>query len=414
MAHPSLDIVGEYSRSLEGRCVLLGVTGSVAAYRSIDTARWLMRRAARIRVALTKPAMELVTPKLWEWATGLPPVTELTGGVEHISLARECDSMLVAPATLSTMSKIAFGIVDNPVALMAVSMRGLGKQVIIAPAMHGNMAGTHQYRKVIAELERMGYVVIPPRLEGGVAKYHDPRLIARIAAAITLHGRDMSGLKVLVTAGPTREWLDPVRFISNPSSGLMGLETALEAYARGARVTLVHGPIQLEVPPLFESHKVETTEDMAEVVRDLTREEYYDIMVAAAAPADFRPSRKMAYKIRSGLELKVTLKPTPKVIDSIVKRPRVLVAFAAETTGSLEELEKAAVEKLRRYGADIIVANIVGMPGLGFASPRESGLIVGQGFKRPFESMLKEELASLVFDLALEILRGEAHGESDA
>jgi phosphopantothenoylcysteine decarboxylase/phosphopantothenate--cysteine ligase len=414
LSHPSLDIVGEYSKSLEGKCVLLGVTGSVAIYRSIDTARWLMRRAAKVRVVLTRPAAELVAPKMWEWATGLPPVTELTGEVEHISLARECDSMLVAPATLSTISKIAYGIVDNPVALTAVSMRSLGKPVVIAPAMHGNMADSHQYRRAIVELERMGYVIIPPRLEKGVAKYQDPRLIARIVSSLTLHGRDMEGLSVLVTAGPTREWLDPVRFISNPSSGLMGLEAALEAYARGARVTLVHGPMHLDIPSFLHAVRVETTEDMAKAVGDLTSTEHYDIMVAAAAPVDFRPSERMPRKIRSGAELTLTLKPTPKVVGSLSRRPRVLVIFAAETVESLEELEASAMEKLGRYNADLIVANVVGVPGLGFASLKETGVILGRGLKRVFRDLLKEELASQIFDLALDILRGSRGGEGNA
>lgn len=410
MSRPSLDIVGEYSRSLEGKCVLLGVTGSVAIYRSIDTARWLMRRAAKVRVVLTKPAAELVTPKMWEWATGSPPVTELSGEVEHISLARECDSMLIAPATLSTLSKVAYGIVDNPVALTAVSMRSLGKPVAVAPAMHGNMTESHQYRRAIIELERMGYAIIPPHLEKGVAKYQDPKLIARIMSSLTLHGRDMEGLSVLVTAGPTREWLDPVRFISNPSSGLMGLEAALEAYARGARVTLVHGPMHLDAPAFLRAVKTETTEEMARVVEDLTSTEQYDVMVAAAAPVDFRPSEKMPHKIRSGTELTLTLKPTPKVVGSLGRRPRVLVIFAAETTEDLGELESKAREKLSKYGADIVVANVVGVPGLGFASSRETGVILGKDFKRVFRDTLKEELASQIFDLALEILGG-SHGE---
>ena len=415
MPHPTHSIIGEYSDSLRGRCVVLGVTGSVALYRSLDTARWLLRRGARVRVVMTRPAAELVSPRMFHWATAEEPIVDLTGRVEHIELASECDSMLVAPATLSTMSKIACGITDNPVALTAVSMRSEDRPVAIAPAMHSNMASSLQYEQAITVLARQGYVVIPPHFEAGVAKYRDPKLLARLMASITLRGRDLEGLRVLVTAGPTREWLDPVRFISNPSSGLMGLEAALEAYARGAEVKLIHGPMSMEVPSFLESTAVETTEEMAAAVREATERTPFDVIIAAAAPADFRPASRWDSKIRSGAPLELKLEPTPKVIGSIARRPRVLVAFAAETAAGLGELESLARAKMEKYGADVMVANIVGLPGLGFSAERERGVIMARwGFKRSFESMLKEDIARLIFDLVLEALGGGGIGEGHA
>ena len=420
--HPSRDIVGAYSTELTGKCVALGVTGSVAAYRAVDVARWLMRRGAEVRVVLTRPAASLVSPQLFHWATGNPPIVELSGEVEHILLARACDSMAVAPATLSTMSKIAWGITDNPVALAAVSIAGMGKPVILFPAMHGNMAETIHYSEALAALERKGYIVVEPLMEGGVAKFHDPKLVARIVSALALRGRDMGGLRVLVTAGPTREWIDPVRFISNPSSGSMGFEAAVEAYSRGARVTLVYGHTALEPPPVVESLHAGTTEEMAAVVRNLTGQVRFDIMVAAAAPADYRPSETYKEKIPSGSKLHLELEPTPKVLHAVEQRPRVVVAFAAETASSVEELEQRASEKLEKYKADIVVGNIVGKPGTGFASPTLTGVIIRRdGKKMRFERLSKEEVARIILDNALEILseatrreEGHARGNSAA
>jgi phosphopantothenoylcysteine decarboxylase/phosphopantothenate--cysteine ligase len=410
-AHPSRDIVGVYSESLRGKCVVLGVTGSVAAYRSIDAARWLMRRGAEVRVILTKPAADLVSPRLFYWATGAPPIVELSGEVEHIELARTCDSMAVAPATLSTMSKIAWGITDNPVALTAVSMAGLGKPVLVFPAMHGNMAETIHYQEALAALARKGYAVIEPLRESGVAKFHDPRLVARLVAAVTLRGRDMSGLEVLVTAGATREWIDRVRFISNPSSGRMGVEAALEAYARGARVVLLHGMLQVEVPPFIEAVRADTTEEMAARMGELTSRKRFDVIVAAAAPADYRPAEVAEGKLPSGLELSLRLLPTPKVLASIGLKPRVLVAFAAETVESLDELEARALAKMEKYSADIVVGNIVGEGGSGFSSLTNTGVIVtSRGEKLRFNNVLKEDLARLIFDKALDILEGSGLG----
>jgi len=406
--HPSLDIVGEYGSQLSGKCVVLGVTGSVAAYRAVDVARWLMRRGARVRVVLTREAARLVTPTLFHWATGSRPLVGLTGEVEHIELARTCDSMAVAPATLSSTSKIAWGITDNPVTLTAVSMRGMGKPVILFPAMHGNMADTHEYREATAALARKGYIVVHPLMAGGLAKFHDPRLVARLISAITLRGRDMDGMRVLVTAGATREWIDPVRFISNPSSGRMGVEAAIEAYARGARVTLLHGHVEVEVPAVVDSVEAVTTEEMAGRIRELTAEAEYDLLVAAAAPADYRPASFHPSKIPSGGRLTLELEPTPKVLASLARRPRVLVAFAAETVGSIEELEARAREKMEKYGSDIIVGNIVGVGGSGFASLRDTGVILTRtGKSMRFAGILKEDLARMLMDASLELMGRE-------
>lgn len=399
MVHPVEDIRGEVNRYLDGKCIILGVTGSIAAYRSIDTARWLIRRGARVVPVLTWEAAKLVTPTMLHWATGEEALVDFTGETEHIRLARECDSMLVAPATLSTIAKIAYGIVDNPVALTAVSLMGYGKPLAVAPAMHSNMAKTKQYVEAVGALEAMGVLVVPPVWSGYAAKYPSPGLLGRVMAALTSRGRDATGLSLLVTAGPTREWIDRVRYISNPSSGMMGVEVAVEAWARGARVDLVHGPMSVEAPHFTRNHRVESTRDMAERVRELTSATQYDAMVAAAAPSDFMPRERHEGKYRSGRPLTLALEPTPKVIGSLARRPRVLVAFAAEVVGGLDELRERAMEKLGSMGADMLVANIVGRSGTGFASSMDEVVVLAQGGEVLYSGVIhKEELARLIVD----------------
>lgn len=397
--------MGEVNRYLEGRTVLLGITGSVAAYKAVDTARWLIRRGARVIPIMTYEARKYVGELLLHWATGFKPLVEFTGETEHISIVRASDSILVAPATLSTLAKIAYGIADNPVALAAISALGYGKNVILAPAMHSSLYDTSQYREAVRRLEEQGVTIIPPVLVKNVARYPSPELVARVAAAVTSRGRDMKGLRVLVTAGPTREWIDKVRFISNPSSGRMGVEVAVEAWSRGAQVDLIHGPVRVELPHMIRRFSVETTEDMASMVSKLTEENSYDIIVAAAAPVDFKPGEPYEGKIRSGVELTLNLKPTPKVLASIRNRPKVLVAFAAEHTMDVDKLREAALEKLDKYKADIVIANPVGFPNTGFAADTDIALIAySDGSSRMLGMIHKEVLARLVLDEAIKRL----------
>ena len=390
---------------LAGRCIALGITGSVSAYRSIDVARWLMRRGARVIPLLTKPAASLVTSDLLYWATSEKPIIDLTGGVEHIVLAKSCDSVLIAPATLSTMAKIAHGITDNPVVLTAIAASGEGKPIIIVPAMHKNMMDSKAYHDVSVKLRDRGFLIIPSKVEEGIAKYPDPWIVGRITAAVTSRGMDLMGKRVLVTAGATREWIDPTRYISNPSSGRMGIEIAVEAWARGAIVDLVHGPVTYSLPHMVNLHPVSTTEEMAEIVSRLATNEY-DLSIAAAAPADYKPVRMEALKIRSGIaELNIKLIPTPKVIDIMAKNSKILVAFAAETVKSLEELEKTALDKMERYNARIVIANNVGRKDAGFSQPVLDALLVWREGTKIIKKYLgkidKEILARLVIDIAL-------------
>ncbi len=408
--HPSLELMGTISKELSGHCIILGVTASASIYRSLDTARSLMRRGAKVRVVMTKEAARLVSPTLFHWATGVEPVVDISGGIEHIDMAKRCTGMLIAPATYSTIAKLANGIADNSVVLTAVTAMGYGIPVSLVPAMHEGMERSPQYKRAVEELGNMGVFVIPPRVVEGAAKYPDPFLVARAFTAFVLRGFDMRGLKVLVTAGATRSWIDRVRFISNPSSGRMGVETAIEAYSRGADVTLVHGRVNVSVPHFIRSYQVESTEDMARTVKELTSKEVYDVLVGAAAPLDFTVKNFFEGKMKSDTSYTVELEPAPKVLRFIAHRPRVLVSFAADMASSLEDLRASAMEKASKYGADLVVANPVNIGTYGFDSPYDltiivrtrTGEIIDLGLQR------KEVVARRLLDEALNLL-GTAH-----
>ncbi|BAA80969.2 coenzyme A biosynthesis bifunctional protein CoaBC [Aeropyrum pernix K1] len=406
VTHPSMDILSEVNNYIEGKTIVLGVTASVALYRSLDLARWLLRRGARVITVMTPEAAKLVSPEMFHWASGGPVYTGFTGGVEHISIARAASAMVVAPATLSTLAKIAHGVVDNPVALAAVSIMGYGKPVIAVPAMHGNMYESPQAREVVDRLRSQGVLVVDPKIEGGVAKYPDTHAVGRITAAQARKGlRDLEGIRALVTLGSTREWIDRVRFISNPSSGVMGLEAALELYARGAEVDVVAGYTSVEIPHLFNTVKTETTEDMAAAVEELTSKREYDAVVAAAAPVDFRPAGAFEGKIRSGQRLVLELEPTPKVLEGIARRPKVLVAFAAEYVDNLDSLRDPALEKMEKYDADLVVANRVGVEGVGFASPLLDVLMLDKSGEAVLKgSFHKEIVAAVIADEIAKLL----------
>lgn len=411
VTHPSLDIIGEESKALEGKRIVLGITGSVAAYRSIDLARKLMRRGAHVRVVLTREAADLVSPKLFHWATGIEPVVNVGGGIEHVVLAREYDGMVIAPATANTIAKLAHGIADTSVTLVALSMHGKGKPILIVPVMHLNMYRSTITRENIERLRKLGYHILEPIAEGDKAKMPSVEDIALKTEAMILRGEDLRGLRVLVTAGPTREHLDPVRFLSNPSSGRMGVAIAREAFFRGAKVTLIHGPLcGISPPPWIKSISITSTKEMRDAVLDELDKEDYDIIVFAAAPADYGFAKTSTTKIDSSTELTVRLTPTPKIIADATRKAKskkpsaVIVGFSAETVEADQELVERARRKLDKYEVDIIIANNVAKPGIGFASKYNEVLIVTKTSTEKTPKMTKEEIARIILDKALEVL----------
>ncbi len=376
--HPVNDVRKSITDELDGKCIVLGVTYSAAIYRAIDIARYLIKFGADVYPVLTPSASKIIAPELFEWATGHKPVVELTGCVEHISLARKCDCMVVAPSTLNTMSKIAHGIGDNAVTLTAISMRSMGKPVVIVPAMHLNLWRSQQCIEVVKILLEQGYSVLPPIEANNRLVMAEPIYIARKIVSVTLRGEDLKGYKVIVTAGATREFIDSIRFISNPSSGRMGVYIAQEAFFRGAKTLLVHGHVEIGIAPWIESIEAISTEDMLKTLSKYIEEFKPDALIMAAAPSDFKPLKRFQGKISSRVEkLLLELTTTPKILSEIRRVFNgIIIGFAAEYADSIEELERKAKEKLVEYDLDAIVANPISRKDIGFASEYNEVLII--------------------------------------
>jgi len=408
--HPSLGIVGEREGDLRGKCIVLGVTGSAAIYRSIDLARSLMRMGARVRVVMTPAATELVSPTLFEWATGYPVVTRLTGAIEHVSLARGCDAVLVAPASLDTLAEIAQLRASTPVSALAQEAAGLGKPVLLVPAMHLGM--WRRAQQLIEELRRQGFSVMEPFIEGEQAKYPPVDLIAWWAEAVISRGRDLGEVKVLVTAGPTREPIDAVRVITNPSSGKMGLYLALEATWRGAEVTLLHGPLCTSVPSQWRSYvkayEFLRAEEAAKLVETNIRGK--DLALYAAAISDYAPVEEIRGKISThsaSKEIVVKLRQTPKVIEAGVRSEpgAVHIGFAAEAAETPSELVEKARKKLEYYNLDAVAANNVLEPGAGFGTETNHVyLVTWTGYTLEIPRMHKRLVARRILDEARKLV----------
>ena len=406
--HPSRAIIGEISRELSGKTVVLGVTGSVSVYKSIDYARALMRRGARVKVVMSKDAERLVSREMFSWATGEEAVTELTWRLEHVELAEEGDALVIAPATANTISKIANGIADTPVTATALNFLGLRKPVIVVPAMHRPM-----YDALGPQLERlrsMGVEIVQPKMVKDLAHYPDLDFLADFTVSYLLRGKDLEGMRVLVTAGPTREYLDPVRFVSNPSSGTMGVAIANEAMFRGADVVLVHGPLCTSHKPYVRTVRVETTAEMAEAVeREVNTG--YNIVILAGAPADYRFKSVAGTKLDSSTQVPVAEFERTEKVSARARKPGVfLVGFAAETAKDDNELIEKARKKKEKHGFDMIVANNAFRKDIAFASEYNEVVVVTDRevvkLEKDFKTVIARELLDLVKKYVRE--RGES------
>ena len=358
---------------LEGKNVVLGVTGGIAAYKACELTSRLRKAGAQVYVILTKNACQFVAPLTFETLSNHPVVTDTfarpdTWEVEHIALAKRADVFVVAPATANILAKMAHGIADDMLSTTVLATRA---PILAAPAMNTGMWENAATRENVETLKRRGIRFIGP--EGGflacgdegAGRMSEPRDIFEAIHDILSQKRDMEALRVLVTAGPTQEKIDPVRFISNRSSGKMGYAIAEAAAQRGARVTLVSGPVSLPVPPNVEKVSIQSTQDLYKAMTRLCPDA--DIVIQAAAPADFTPDTVADQKIKKqgDEKLVLTFKQTPDVAAQVgkLKHPgQTLVGFAAETQDVLDNAEK----KLQKKNLDMIVANDVTAPGAGF------------------------------------------------
>ncbi|AKG92115.1 Phosphopantothenate-cysteine ligase/Phosphopantothenoylcysteine decarboxylase [Geoglobus ahangari] len=388
-------IRGSRSLKLSGKKIVLGVTGSIAAIEAVKLARELVRRGAEVHAVMSEAAQKIIHPYALEFATDNRVVTEITGMIEHVEFLGvdgSADLLLIAPATANTIAKIAAGIDDTPVTTMATTALGSGKSIIIAPAMHESMINNPAVVKAIEKLKRAGVEFVEPRYEEGKAKFPEIEKIC-LQVERRLYERDLEGRKVVVTAGPTMEFLDPIRYITNRSSGKMGYEIALEFWRRGARVTLITSkPPAFDLPD-FEVVRVISVKDMLDASLNAVRDA--DVFVSSAAAADFTMDMKNS-KIKTAEKLTLELVAAPKVLREVRKVfDGKVIAFKAETGVSDEELERIAREKMQTDRAEMIVANDVLNIGMGTEDTRV--LIITSQRKLWIEGG-KQEVAERIVD----------------
>jgi phosphopantothenoylcysteine decarboxylase/phosphopantothenate--cysteine ligase len=394
--------------------LLLGVGGGIAAYKAAELVRLLQDHGFSVQVVMTPAAQEFVRPLTFAALTGKKVITEMfpTGGgeetlasaVEHIRLAQENEMMVVAPATADLLARLALGLANDFLTTLYLAFTG---PVVLAPAMNSHMWLHPATQANIRTLRERGHTVLEPE-EGplacgmtGPGRLAEPQRIAAVVRALAGKQRDLEGETVLVTAGPTEEPIDPVRFISNRSSGKMGYALAQAAAARGARVILVSGPVNLIEPYGVTVVRVRTAREMRKAV--LEHLEAATIIVKAAAVADYHVARVPEHKIKkTAMRLSLELEPTPDILAEVgqKKGDRLLIGFAAET----ENLVAEARRKLESKNCDMVVANLVGPEETGFgADENEVTLVLRTGEVVRLPRASKLELAGAIFDHAVKL-----------
>lgn len=392
-------------------CVVLGVTGGIAAYKACELLRILQKRGIDVYVVMTQNACRFVTPLTFETLSGHPVAVDTfdrpqTWEVEHIALAKRADLFLIAPATANIIGKMACGIADDMLSTTVMATRA---PVMIAPAMNTGMWENEATQHNLRTLASRGVQIVLPASghlacgDSGAGKLEDVAVIAERALEALGRTRDLEGLRVLVTAGPSREALDPVRYVTNRSSGKMGYAIARAAVQRGAQVTLLTGPVALEAPQGVQVMPFTTTQELLERAQELAAKQ--DVLIQAAAPADYRAQEVAPQKIKknSGEPLVLTLVENPDVAAALgrCKRPdQVFVGFAAETNDVLAH----AQGKLERKNLDMIVANDVTLPGAGFDVDTNVVTLITRDEAVSLPLMRKDEVADRILDRVLTLV----------
>jgi phosphopantothenoylcysteine decarboxylase/phosphopantothenate--cysteine ligase len=385
---------------LSGQEIVVGITGGIAAYKAAYIVSKLAKEQARVTVVMTKMAQEFVTPLTFQSLTANRVITDMVmtpkqWEVEHIALAKKADLVLVAPATANFINKCAAGIADDFLTTLILACKA---PIVICPAMNKNMYENRVVRENIGKLKKRGLIFINPesgRLacgDEGVGRLAgEEKIIARIKELLQ-PGADYDGRTVLITAGPTQEPLDAIRYITNRSSGKMGYALAREAAGRGARVILVSGPTNLAPPKGVEVVAVKTARQMYEKVMDYFPDS--DIVIASSAVGDFRPAKAVSGKIKKKDGLKLDLVANPDILRELGKKKKdqLLVGFAAES----RSLEANARAKLKDKNLDLIVANKIADS---FAKDtNKASLIFKTGRKVSLPVLTKEKLAKVILD----------------
>ena len=394
---------------LNGKTILLGVTGGIACYKSAMLASALVKQGCRVEVVMTRNATEFIAPHTFDSLTGNRTMVDtfdrgFPHQVEHVALADRADLVIVAPATANVLAKLAHGIADD---MLTTVILACGCPKLAAPAMNTRMLQNPVTQDNLDTLRRYGWEIIAPasgRLACGAVgpgKMPEPEVLLEAVLHAASHEKDMAGLKVLVTAGPTREALDPVRYLTNHSTGTMGYAVARAAAARGAEVTLVSGPVQLSPPAYVETVDVVSAQDMFEAVTARAPEQ--DIIIKAAAVADYRPAQVAQDKVKKGEgELSIPLERTRDILAWLGEHRgpgQFLCGFSMETRDMVENSRR----KLEKKHLDLIAANNLKEPGAGFAVPTNLLTLISPREELELPLLTKEEAAHRLLDEILKL-----------
>lgn len=408
--------MGQVTPTFHGKRLVLGVTGSIAAYKAVSLLRALTQAGAAVSVVMTQAATRFVTPLTFEVLSGKPVVRGLFDGhqqITHLAVSEQAHAIIIAPATANCLAKAALGLADD---VLSTMLLGATCPLIVAPAMDGEMWSHPTVTQHVATLRSRGVLVLDPEVgalaSGLVAQGRladESRIIEAVDKVLTSK-RDWHGQRVLISAGPTQEAIDPIRFISNRSSGKMGYAIAAAARARGAEVVLVTGPTALHPPQGVLTIPATTAGEMADALSQHFPS--CTVLIMAAAVADFRPKvqavQKLKKRDRAGLTLELEASPDILAMLSAKRTTQVLVGFAAET----EQLVTYAADKLRGKGLDLIIANDVTREGAGFGSDENAVTILsctGQRTDLPLmpKRKLADDILTIIHDLCLVLQRGE-------
>lgn len=390
--------------SLHGRKIVLGVSGGIAAYKAVELLRLLTQAGASVHVVMTASAKKFVTPLTFETLSGHPVYHEIfdsehSAAMEHLQVAENADLLMIAPATANTLAKLANGLADDPLSTLFTGYDG---PVLVAPAMNDKMWAHAAVQENIRKMKRMGVQVMNPEPGElacgvtGLGRLAEPADMVREIQKLLAQQNDLKGIKFLITAGPTREHLDPVRFITNRSSGKMGYAVARQAVKRGAEVVLISGPTHLEPPPGVQLHHCQRAQEMHSLVMKHLPD--CDVVVMTAAVGDFTPTQVQKEKMKkSGEFFQLTFQPTVDILQEVAakKSGQFVVGFAAES----ENVVPSALEKLKRKQLDMIVANNISAPGIGFQSDNNQVTLIDSAEAIEALPLLsKVEIADILLD----------------
>jgi phosphopantothenoylcysteine decarboxylase/phosphopantothenate--cysteine ligase len=393
---------------IKDKKIVVGVCGGIAAYKAVDVVRVLVKAGADVRVVMTRSAQSFVGPLTFEALSNNPVWTKMFGEetgepFRHIRWAEQADAVVVVPATANMIGKIAHGIADDPLTTLVLAARS---PILVCPSMNVRMYANDRVQENIKRVAEGGVRVLHPETGSLACGDEGPGRLPEIQTIaeeirLLLSPQNLSGERILITAGPTQEPLDPVRYITNPSSGKMGYALARVARRRGAEVFLISGPTHLPDPFGVTVIRVRTAEEMLRAVMD--RMEETSIVLKAAAVSDWRPSHVSEHKVKKDkIPVPLELEQTPDILKRLggIKKNQILIGFAAET----ERLEENAQAKLTSKNLDLVVANLVGLPDSGFgADTNRVTLLYRDGRNETLPLMEKEALADVLFDRVIEM-----------